>query len=208
MSLHEHDLKARLTRFLDRKQMPRRLEGKDAAMADEVAALAGALARNSPRTPAALAAWWPIFEARLGEICGSMWPTEKEIRDAASQATKAAPKVAVSDTGPDMRDIAVTARRMQAGGPVGESFLWGRMAVEMIAEGLIDRDTMQRSRSGAFLARKAAYGEAAALMWEAEAKDRHAAAKDAWRRRHDPSSPRDTAVPDKSAPYGPEAFAA
>lgn len=45
MSLHEHDLKSRLVRFLGRKAAPRHLVGKDGAQADEVAALVAAAAR-------------------------------------------------------------------------------------------------------------------------------------------------------------------
>lgn len=83
MSLHESEITSRLIRFLGRKQMPRRLEGKPTSEDDEVRALVAAVARNAPRGADALAQWWPAFEARLGEICGGMWPTEKEIRDAA-----------------------------------------------------------------------------------------------------------------------------
>lgn len=199
MSLHDADLKSRLVRFLGRKQMPRRFEGNPTAMDDEIAALAGVLARNAPRNADALAAWWPIFEAKLGEICGSMWPTEKEIRDAGKATTREAPRPeGVKFDGLDMRDIAIAARRMARGEPVGEGYLWGRMAVEMIAERLVDEPTMSRYRSGAFFARKDAYGEAAALAWEAEAKDRHEAAKEIWGQRNDQRQRREVNIPNKS----------
>lgn len=96
MSLHESDVLSRLTRFLGRKQMPRRLEGRPTAEADEVTALVSAVNRNAPRGADALAQWWPAFEARLGEICGGMWPTEKEIIDAARHASKARGEAAAS----------------------------------------------------------------------------------------------------------------
>lgn len=209
MNLHEADLKASLVRFLGRKQMPRRFEGKAGPMDDEIAALAGVLARNAPRGADRLAAWWPHFESRLGEICGSMWPTEKEIKDAAKQASQEAPtQGSASGDDLDLSPVAVTARRMQRNDPVGDEWLWGRRAVELATSGLIDRETVQRYRSGAFLARKALYGEEAALAWETEAKDRHEAAKAVWRGRNDPPKQRGATVPDMASPYDPETFAA
>src|SRR5690606_34029793 len=105
---------------------PRRFEGKPGPMDDEIAALAGVLSRNAPRGAERLAAWWPHFEDRLGEICGSMWPTEKEVKDAARQATKESPQNAQLGPEIDLRPVAVTARKMQRNDPVGEEWLWGR----------------------------------------------------------------------------------
>lgn len=209
MSLHEADLKARLTRILDRKRMPRHLDGKDNAQRDEIAALLAVLQRNAPRGADQLAQWWQHFEPILSERCGAFWPAERDIRDAAKLATKEAPAVAGSpSSGPDMRPVAITARRMQRGEPVGEDWLWGRNAVELATSGLIDADTVGRYRSGAFLSRKSTYGEEYALAWEAEAKDRHEAAKTVWRNRNSATSRRDVAIPDLSAPYDPDSFAA
>lgn len=208
MSLHDSDITARFSRFLDRKALPRRLDGKPMAQDDEMRALVATITRYAPRHPPALAAWWPVFEGALSEACGDYWPGEKQIKPAAQQASKDAPKMRDETGGPDMRPIAVAARRMQAGEAVGEAFLYGRMAVEMIAERLVDQDTMQRYRSGAFLARKATHGDDAALAWEAEAKVRHEAAKAVWYGRKGPPVRHDTAIPDKSAPYDPESFAA
>lgn len=209
-SLHDSDLKSRLVRFLGRKQMPRRFEGKPSATDDEIAALLRVLVRNAPRAPDSIGRWWAGFEGALGEACGAVWPTEKEVREAAERATKAIPPAALAGKGDstDMRPIAVTARKMAAGEPVGEDCLWGRTAVEMIAERLVDRGVMDRYRSGAFLKRRALYGEAAALAWEAEAKARHDAAKQVWRSRSEPAAPRDTTAPDISAPYDAAGFAA
>ncbi|MCB5411801.1 hypothetical protein [Pseudogemmobacter faecipullorum] len=218
MSLHEADLKSRLTRFLSRKQMPRRFEDKPAAQADEIGALLAVLIRNAPRHMEALTAWWPHFEARLGEICGSMWPTEKEIRDAAKIATQEAPNpTGPAFSGADMREVAITARKMAANEPVGEDWLWGRGAVELIAERLVSRETMERYRKGAFWnrvgsnhptdeARQSALN--AAHRWEAEAKERHEAARQVWGQRNDERQHRDASIPDKSAPYSADAFAA
>jgi len=180
MSLHEADLKARLVRYLDRRQMPRRLEGKGGAMEDEMRALVAALARVAPRSADRLADWWPHFEAALGEIAtGGLWPTEREIRDAAKMVGSIAPQVAVAPEPKSEHQI--IADRMARGEPVGEGWLYGRAACELIRQRLVDQATMSAYRSGAFFARKDTYGQAAALAWEAEAKAKHEAAKEAFR---------------------------
>lgn len=180
MSLHEADLKARLVRYLDRRQMPRRLEGKGGAMEDEMRALVAALARVAPRSADRLADWWPHFEAALGEIAtGGLWPTEREIRDAAKMVGSIAPQVAVAPEPKSEHQI--IADRMARGEPVGEGWLYGRAACELIRQRLVDQATMSAYRSGAFFARKDEYGQDAALAWEAEAKAKHEAAKEAFR---------------------------
>ena len=63
---------------------------------------------------------------------------------------------------------------------------------------LVDQGTMRAYRSGAFFARKSLYGEAAALVWEAEAKARHESARAGFR--DTTTEPRHVQVPDKTAP--------
>ena len=196
--MHDSDVLARLTRFLARKSMPRRLDGKPDAEADETRALCAVVSRNAPRGADRLAAWWPLFEARLGEVCGGMWPTEKELRDVAAAASKDAPRATSEGTGPDNSDAAITARKMERGEAVGEGWLYGIGAVELAARGLIDRATMEKYRSAAFIARKQTYGQDAALEWEEWAKSQHEAAKDVWRHRDDRKQRRDTTTPNKS----------
>lgn len=191
MSLHESDLKARLTRFLGRKAMPRRLEGKPAAMEDEIASLSRVAAKAAPRGAEALASWWPLFEDALSLQCGAVWPTEKEILSAGRDASKDAPKVAGALPERDMRPQAIIARRMQAGEPVGEEWLWGASAVLLIAERLVDERTMSGYRSAAFLARSEAYGRDKALAWEAERKEAHRIAAELHKTRTDEKNPRE-----------------
>jgi hypothetical protein len=200
LSIHQADLANRLARFLDRRQMPRRIEGKPQAVDDELAALTAKLVRYAPRGADAVAAWWPVFEDKLGEVSpGGLWPTEREIADCA--------KAAVADAADAMRPFGTTGddafgspewsrrvwqSRFSAGMPVAETMLYGRAAVELIAEGRVDRETMERNRSGAFFARSALYGDAAAREWEAEAKARHDAARAVHKARNSPRSTRDT----------------
>lgn len=195
MSLHESDIRSRLMRFLERKQMPKRLDGKGGAMEDEIRALVSAIVRNAPRNQDRLADWWPIFEASIGEICGSMWPTEREVKDAAQKANADAPKVSAESWSLDPAEMA--AQRIAAGEAVGEEWLYGIGACELAAKRLVTEDQMRRYRSGAFFARKSIYGEEKAFAWEAEAKAKHEKAKDMWRHRNDPTMRRNVQMPDK-----------
>jgi hypothetical protein len=67
----------------------------------------------------------------------------------------------------------ITGARMAAGEPVGEGYLYGSDAVELIAQGLVDQDTMRKYRSAAYFNRKSIYGHDAAIAWEEAAKQRH-----------------------------------
>ena len=204
MSLHESDIRSRLHRFLERKSMPRRLEGKPAAMDDEIGALVAATARNAPRGADALAEWWPAFEASLGEMCGGMWPTEKEISDAGRKHVRTVRSEA-ADT--DMSPAAINARRMERGEAVGEHFLWGSGAVEMIAWRMVSREVIEKYRSAWFFGLVEVYGEDRAREIESKAKARHEAAKVAWAHRNDPRKPHATKSPSMRTPI-PEGYAA
>ena len=204
MTLHTQDITARLTRYLDRKSMPRRLEGKPVAMQDELRALVAAVERNAPRDADKLADWWPLFEAKLGELTSAMWPVEKELSDAA-RAVRGGP-VMVDLSGNQSLDPAViVAKRMQDGKAYPETALYGIVACEMIARGLVDHETMTKCRSAAFFRRKDVYGEESALKWEAERKAAHEASKVVWRDKSDREARR-MPIPDMTSK--PQDFAA
>ena len=199
MSLRNSDLKMRLTRFTDRRQMPKRIEGKEFAIADEVSALLAAIERSAPRDPDAISEWWAQFATALGEAAPTYWPTEKDIRDAVKTANAGLPKLTDPMAKPD--PIGWTARAMNEGRPVGEHWLWGVSACDLIATGQVSRETMTAYRSGAFFNRRDVYGESAAKAWEDDRKRAHDLAKDAYRHRAEPRHQRSAAIPDKSAAY-------
>lgn len=201
MNLHTNDINARLTRYLDRKTMPKRLEGKPMAQTDEIAALVAAAERSAPRDAEKLAAWWPIFETRLDEGAGAMWPVVREIIDAAKAVRGGLALVDLSAK-QSLDPAEIAAKRMIEGAGYPETALYGILACEIIAKGLVDRDTMTRCRSAAFLRRKGFYGEEAALRWEAERKAAHEAAKVVWADKSERRSRR-LPIPDMvSKPHG------
>jgi hypothetical protein len=202
MSLRKVEIAQALSNWLDRYSCPMHLREKPEAAQKEAEALAGVLTRFAPNEE-----FQPFLNRVFSQLDYQMktraWPTVSEMGAACSNVRKESRHGnSQGDTGldVDMRPEAITARAMLAGKPVGEGWLYGRSAVDMIAAGLIDKDTMDRYRSGAFFARKDLYGEEKALEWEAEAKARHEDAKRI--RRESPVSGRDTSMPDKRAVPG------
>jgi hypothetical protein len=108
---------------------------------------------------------------------GRSWPTVSHIVDAmnvAAKVAKAKPIESKVDAGwlPDTMQI--MADRMRAGGTVGEGYLYGRSAVELINAGMVDRETLQSYRTGLYMAAKDVYGEEVANSMQ-----------DNWIKRHD-----------------------
>lgn len=111
------------------------------------------------------------------------WPPAKVFIAATEDAVEATTKkkAAAEPTREFTLDpFEIASRKMRDGEPVGEGYLWGRQSVELIARGLVDEQTMTGYRVGMFEARKAQYGEEAAIRWEDEAKDRHRSAKEVY----------------------------
>jgi hypothetical protein len=171
MTMRSAEISGLLTRWLERYTPPAQIRDNQRAQQDEAEALLAVLLRFAPQAD------YGAFVARaLDQLEYQMktraWPTKGELGAVCSNMRKDAPRP--DDlTGPDMAPEAITARRMERGETVGEGWLYGRSAVELIATGAVTRETMERYRSAAYLSRKALYGEAAAAAWEAEAKARH-----------------------------------
>lgn len=192
--------------FSGRYNPPRDFRGNERAERAEAEALLGVLLKFAPQVDPG-----PFIKRVLDQLEYQMkvrvWPNKGELGAVCANIRKEAPLSNPAGAGPevDMSDAAVAARKMQAGAPVGDGALWGIVAVELAARGLIDRDTMSRYRSSAFLARKSFYGEESALAWEAERKAAHEAAKAVWRDREEPQN-RDVSIRTRSGI--PQGFAA
>jgi hypothetical protein len=116
------------------------------------------------------------------------WPPAKVFIAATEDALEAAAKRAAASKparSVSLDPFEIIAGKMRAKEPVGDTYFWGRQAVELIARGLVDQATMEGYRLGAFMARKEQYGEEEAVRWEAAARDRHISAKEAYHQRKD-----------------------
>jgi hypothetical protein len=192
MDFRKAEISQRLNEWLDRLAVPYHLRDKPEAAQHEAEALLRILLRYAPgqdHVP---------FVNRVCDLLDSRmkdrrWPTPHDMGAACASVAKEAGTDRSDDSSEDTRPEAIVGRRMTRGEPVGEGWLWGRLACELIAGRHVTREVMDRYRSGAFLARRAAYGEEAALEWEREAKDNHEIAKAVFRERNQPSQPRDVA---------------
>lgn len=179
MSFRQIEIATALTEWLDRYSCPANLRDKPKAAQAEAEALAAVLLRYAPSSD-----YQPFLNRVFSQLDYQLktraWPTVSEIAAVCVNTRKDAARdgqMPQDGKTKDMRPCAIAARCMNEGKPVAEGWLYGRNAVEMIAERLIDQDTMTRYRSSAFLRRKDLYGEGPALAWEAAAKARHEDAK-------------------------------
>ena len=142
-----------------------------------------------------------ILERLSDQMKTRAWPTQNEIGAVCSNTRKERVNRpgSVADDEWTLDPHLITSKRMKNGEAVGEGWLYGRMACELIQRGLVDQETMTRYRSAAFFARKDIYKEEAALAWEAERKAAHESAKATVR---DPKPMQHHAIniPDKTAP--------
>jgi len=167
-----------LRRYLDRRSMPQGLKDKPQAQTDEIQALATTLYRLAPVK--GYGDWWDEFSERLAEDAQTRaWPTQGEMKKAA-QATKG-PRFEGSadypEVGSDAWSLMVMAKRIRAGEPIGEGWIYGMLAAELLRFTDITIFDLEPYRKGAFFNRKSVYGKEAALEWEREAKERHASAE-------------------------------
>lgn len=197
MNLRQAEIAQHLTRWLDRYSVPQHLRDKPEAAQAEAESLARVLTKFAPQSE-----YVPFLNRAFDRLDYQMktraWPTVSEVGAVCSNLRKEVPQAEPQSDAMDMRPFAIAARRMQRGEAVGEAYLWGICAVEMIAERLVDEPTMRAYRSGAFFARKNLYGQESALAWEAEAKARHEAAKDMFRARNEAREHRGVIIPDKT----------
>lgn len=157
--------------WLESYSPPRSIAGKSDAMQREAERLTAVLVKFAPSE--GYLGWVDsVLEQVAYQMKTRAWPTVAEIGAACSNARKEARALGpVPSVAMDIYEL--NANRMKAGEAVGECYLYGREAVEIIARGLIDEATMTKYRSAAFFARKKHQGEESALRWEADAKARH-----------------------------------
>lgn len=186
MNLRTVDIAKKLSEWLDRYAVPMHLRQNPKAAQAEAEALARLLCKYAPAEE-----YQPFLNQVFGVLDSSLkhrvWPTCVEM-GAACVNTKRTDGSGggEGDQAQEKTPAEIIADRMKRREGVPETYLYGISAVEMIAARLVDEDTMTAYRSAAFFQRKELYGEEPALKWEAEAKERHAIAKEVYRHRDDP----------------------
>lgn len=200
MNMKEADIFSRLQRFLDRRTMPTALNGKNDAIRDEVQALVRSIARYAPHD---MSEWWGQLEDAVSTVNTTRsWPTEGEFAKAAKMIAK--PKVGPTDRGEGVDTFKIVAGRFERGDAVGDEWLYGLRAVEILSRGEVHETTMRKYRSALFFRMKDTWGEDAARRAEDELIRKHEDAEQTYRQaqramRDLPPTPDKRHAPDASA---------
>lgn len=157
MNLHDADLARRLKDFLDRRQPPKSFAGNERARDEQIAAYLTILRRKAPQGDT-LSDWWGRFLEALSEASETWaWPSEKDVWIACKNAAGSRTGPAGDTWKPDA--VAINLARIERGELVGEFWLWGRGALQLLAAGA-DRNVLRE--------RRLAHAEALAEMYEPE----------------------------------------
>lgn len=192
MSNRNEYLSQYFNEWLDRFSPPRAIQNNPKAMQDDANSMLAIVNKYAPSQN--YAEWLDKVLTDLTEnMTTRSWPAPGEL----VKACKARFEHREKPKGEEwvLDECASIGAKMKEGKPVGEGWLYGRSAVDLIKRGLVDYDTMTAYRSAAFLSRKATQGEESALAWEADAKDRHEAAKEMLKDTE--SKPRNVQIPNK-----------
>ncbi|WP_417606028.1 hypothetical protein [Primorskyibacter flagellatus] len=101
------------------------------------------------------------------------WPTVQELGAVASNVNKSATRLDRDHAEWRLDPVAVNAKRINAGESVGDEWLYGCRAVELLRSGLVSQDQVGKYRAYLYASQKSAYGEDAARRMEDEAKQKH-----------------------------------
>lgn len=170
--------------FSGRYNPPRDFKGNDRAEKAEAEALLSVLLKMAPHSD--YQSFLDAFFDRLEDTLKvRSWPNKHEVTQICSGLRKERPVLVPESDQIDMSPEAIIGRKMARGEPVGEGWLWGLSAVELIVGRHVTKEVMDAYRLGAFNARADASTYDKAVEWENEAKQRHEDGKELYRARND-----------------------
>jgi hypothetical protein len=183
MSARNEALYEEFTRWLGRYSPRRTLQQNEQALGDEINALMRMVLKMAPSSD--YLRWLEKVTTNLDfQMKTSAWPTVAEVGAACSNMNKHEalnnPKRASQFVPKTPMQIA--AKRMNEGDAVGDEWLYGRSAVELIEACLVPADTMRKYRSALYFAAKDVWGEDIAKRREAEWIAKHESAEDQHRK--------------------------
>ena len=144
MSIHDADLSRRMNDFLSRRQPPKAFAANESAQAEQFTAYLKALKKYAPQGDT-LHDWWGRFMTELGQSSETWaWPSEREVWNACKAASGNSRRDGTGDAWkPD--PVAINLRRLEAGEAMGDFWLWGRGALQLVAAGA-DRHALRERR--------------------------------------------------------------
>lgn len=145
MSVRNAEISGILIRWLERYSPPANIRENARAQQDEANALLSVLLRFAPQDGAG--DWVARALDRLEyQMKTRAWPTKGELGSVCSILRKEGPRV-VDLTAPDQDDASRAARRIAAGEPVGDGWLWGIQAHELLGKGEVTEGQLNAYRS-------------------------------------------------------------
>lgn len=170
MSMKTTEISQILTRWLERFTPPVGIRGNPRAAQDAADALLRALLRSAPQ--ADYAPWVrDVLDRVEDQMKTRAWPTVAELSAACRTLRKDTPRGDAEPVEVDRFELA--ARRIRAKQPVGDEWIYGRDAHEIVARGLVSEGDLAAYRSGLFFQLRSAWGEDCARAVEAEFRRRH-----------------------------------
>ncbi len=190
MSLRNAEIARQFQDWLQRYSPPQGIKSNPKAMQAEAEALLKVVLRFAPQD--GYNGW---VDDALTQCAYAMktraWPTVNELGAACSNRRKEGREAFTDNTQPK-DDVERFAARIHAKQPVGDAWLYGRNAWEMMQRGLVTDADLQPYRSALFFAMRDNWGQERAIAVEAELKRRHELARDTG-----PMKPRDIQMPSK-----------
>lgn len=172
MNFRNEEIAAVLRRWLERFSPPASIKDNPRAAQDSADALLRILLKYAP--PADYVPWaHRALDQTEAQMKTRAWPTVHELGAACINMRKDEPKRGEAATSLDPFEIA--AKRIRNGDAVGDMWIYGHHAHEIVARGMVTEAQLQPYRSGLFFQMKSAWGEDAAISAEAEFRRRHAA---------------------------------
>lgn len=167
----------RVNGFLRQYQRPTHLDTEAAlkeirAIAEEVNSLISASSNRDALEERAEA----CFRAVRRNYTQRAWPTVAHFVKAMGEIQS--PRS--GDTGGLKTPEQIAADRISKGEPVGDSWIYGRLAVKILREGMVTVEQIKGYRLGLFYAAKEVYGEEKARRMEEQWKASHNAAAGVW----------------------------
>jgi hypothetical protein len=170
MSVMREFISEKLSEYLERKSIPRGMEGNSRAIKAEFDALLSCLMRFAPS--ADYGDWWESMVRHLDENSKTRsWPLVEELKDAIFK-TRPPKSIRVSQ-GDEIDPLQINAKRMNSGEPVGDQWLYGQLAHELENSGLVNAETFQKYRSSLFFSMKRVWHEETARKVEGERRQHH-----------------------------------
>tara|TARA_B100000927_G_C16438294_1_gene458601 strand:+ start:522 stop:983 length:462 start_codon:yes stop_codon:yes gene_type:complete len=135
--MRNNELKEKMLNLLGRLNAPRAVQGNSESMKSEAEFLCDKIIKLAPNK--GYLDWFNHFEETLlSNLETRTWPTAKEISKAAKEIAPKRPEFQELPTEKyEPNELKINANRINNGEPVGENYVFGSLAEQMVRAGLV-----------------------------------------------------------------------